>query len=237
MATPRIFLHRQLAPRVLPSACFAEEGRQLVDLHGALRALGITVAPDLRICSGAVHQAERGAIQDPAGSAIGGGPPARMFAGGASGAIYRSFPDLAPIPEIPPGASVFNASTGPGWRVLHTHSPMLEGSPEDPEARALVLSQLAQAYCGALLAFVDRAPILGEHGEVLDLVPLAASIFAGDFRDHAHVIRGHLDPGYTLAAILWAAQELCQAGHQPPALCLYYFEDPLVEVAESLLNP
>jgi hypothetical protein len=180
---------------------------------------------------GGVHNAALGAIQDPAGSAIGTG--ARPSGGGASGAIYARFPDLEPIPRIAPRSAIFNRAAGPGRRVLHTHSPQLRGSPASALDRHQALEDLANAYVNALVAFDARAADLGNHGVLLNLVPVSAAIYAGRFRDPA---LDHLHPSYTIAAVALALGWLGESGRALPQLTISFFAPPVFRAAEQVLR-
>src|SRR5262245_22582152 len=143
-----------------PSAdLFAADGLAVVEPAALLRQQGLDDLGDLvsgvTPVRGGVQDAPSGAIQDPAGSAIGSGR--QPAGGGASGAIYQKFTDLKPIPSIEPRSAIFNSTTGPGRRVLHTYSPRLTGSPGQSEDRRRVIEDLANAYANALAAFADRA--------------------------------------------------------------------------------
>jgi hypothetical protein len=167
-------------------------------------------------------------VQDPAGSAVG----ARSLAGGgASGAIYAAFADLRPIPRMAVGAAVMNAAPGPGRRVLHTHSPRLAGDPADASARAAALQALARAYANALLAAARARPRLGADAETLNLVPVSGSIFAGGFQRGRHFAKAHLDPSYTLVAVVIALANVRGANVALPALTICYFEDDVARRA------
>ena len=133
---------------LLPPERFSSDGFAIEDPMALLADLGMAQLPRLvaatpSIRSGGVHQATVGAIQDPAGSAI--GQPGRPSGAGASGAIYATFPDLRPIPAIPPRAAVFNTSTGPAggcstpthqgsWAVRPRPSNAAESCPTWPTA-------------------------------------------------------------------------------------------------------
>ena len=162
--------------QALSADLFAGDGLIVVEPAELLRQQGlddlVELGSTLGPVQGGVQDAPAGAIQDPAGSAIGSGR--RPAGGGASGAIYQKFADLMPIPSIEPRSAIFNSSTGPGRRVLHTHSPRLAGSPGQSEDRRHVIEDLANAYANALAAFADRAAELGADGTMLNLVPVSA---------------------------------------------------------------
>jgi hypothetical protein len=201
---------------------------ELLRQHGLddLGALVSTIGP----VHGGVQDAPAGAIQDPAGSAIGSGQ--RPAGGGASGAIYRAFTDLRPIPNIEPRSAIFNSATGAGRRILHTHSPRLAGSPGQNEDRRRVIEDLANAYANALAAFADRAGELGADGTTLNLVPVSAGIFSGRFSDPT---LDHLHPSYTMCAIALALGWCRGAGVFAPALTIYFFEPDVFTAAATVL--
>lgn len=220
--------------RPLDDRWFADAGRVVARPAEVLDALGVdpagVPAASLPVLvRRGVHEAEHGVIQDPAGSAVGA---PRLRGGGASGAIYGAFADLRPIPAMAPGAAVGNASTGPGRRVLHSHSPSLQGDPRDERARAAVLVALGEAYANAVVAFAERAPELGDDGHELHLVPLSSSIYAGAFaRDE--FASPHLDPSYTLVAVVAGFAWASTHGVEVPATTLAYFSADVFAVAQD----
>jgi hypothetical protein len=215
----------------LPDACFSADGTVVVDVAGLLAHCGLDegVTHDLlrsiELRHGGVQDAGRGAIQDPAGSAIGSSRPSGA---GASGAIYAAFTDLEPIPWIEPRSAIFNAARGPGRRVLHTHSPRLSGTPASAADRHRVLEDLANAYANALEAFDRHAATLGSDGSRLNLVPVAAAIFAGRFR---HPALDHLHPSYTLTALLLAAAWFRATGCALPRLSMSFHASRVFDAA------
>jgi len=196
-----------------------------------------------KVVKGGVNTAAIGIIQDPAGSAIGSGKaPA---GGGASGAIYKTFRDLNPIPNIPPGASVFNSSQGPGSRVLHTHSHMLAGDPNVIADVISVVTKLANSYYNAFATVAaakhrgdeegegDANIALSIHGNRLNLVPVSASIYAGPFAND-NFMMPHLDPSFTMLALAIAIGHVLTEGGNVPELFLYYFDAEVYQVACKL---
>ena len=217
----------------LPARLFSDDGLVVDDLPGLLAQAGCRPLATLRphlpaLRQGGVQTAPLGVIQDPAGSAVGSG--SSPSGGGASGAIYQAFPDLLPIPAMQPGDAVFNASPGPGRRVLHSFSPQLRGKPGVAADREARLGELATAFLNALAAMAERAPHLGDDGGLLNLVPLSASIFAGAFRDPD--LR-HLDPSYTLAATLLAVDVALTRGISLVPMTLSYFDPEVLEAARE----
>jgi hypothetical protein len=187
---------------------------------------------------GAVQDAPSGAIQDPAGTAIGAGKGGFAGARGASAAIYEKFPDLEPIPSIQPRSAIFNSSTGAGRRVLHTFSPTLSGSPQSSQDRRQALEDLANAYANAVEAFRDSAAALGEDGALLNLVPVSASIFAHAFKDPAY---DHLHPSYTICAIALALDWSRGSGLVPDSLKIHFYmpgttDNPVYEAAKGVIK-
>jgi hypothetical protein len=202
-----------------------------VDLLNAIGGAG-AMGHEVSLVQAGVQRAQSGAIQDPAGSAIGStGRPIDSGAGGGSRAIYAAFPDLEAIPAIEPRSAIFNSSDGVGKRVLHSHSPVLSGEPGDGEARRKVLEDLANTYYNAIVAFNARAQALGADGTRLNLVPVSAAIFAARFRNPTFGGSGHLDPSYTLAAISIAIATLMQSGKNIPKLSLYYYDKTVYKAA------
>jgi hypothetical protein len=179
---------------------------------------------------GGVNEAEVGVIQDPAGSAIGAELP---IGGGASGAIYNTF-DLNPIPWIEEGECIFNSIKGEGRRVLHTHSPVLEGSPHNHDDRIAAILDLANAYYNAIVMFNERAGELGDDGKLLNLVPVSASIYAGRFlrREFGN---GHLDVSFTFASIAIALGKLLIDGVEIPRMNIYFYDRKVYEKAKEYM--
>lgn len=213
---------------------FARRGLEIADPGGLLLHQGVDRPGepfgDLRSVQGGVQDAGAGAIQDPAGSAIGSGH--RPTGGGASGAIYAKFPDLVPIPRIEPRSAIFNSSTGPGRRVLHTHSPYLSGSPDQSEDRRRVIEDLANAYANALVAHADRFAELGADVASLNLVPVSAGIVSGAFAD---TTLDHLHPSYTFCALALALGWWRGTGAALPALTIYFFKPEVLTAATNVL--
>ena len=215
----------------LSEGLFDASGRVIPDPRALLGAAGAegALSHALSLIHGGVQTAPRGAIQDPAGSAIGSGR--KPSGGGGSGAIYGAFPDLAPVPAIQPRSAIFNTSTGPGRRVLHSFSPQLGQTPSDAEERRASLEAIANTYANAILAFNDRAPDLGADGTILNLTPVAAKIFAGGYKNPA---LDHLDPSFSIVALYLAVSELAGADTSIPALALYYFDAPVFAAAQTV---
>jgi len=179
-----------------------------------------------------INNAPKGAIQDPAGSAIG----ARgLYGGGASGAIYSTF-DLELIPRIKEGSAIFNSTDDlDGMRVLHTHSPTLSGDPDNFEDFMETVRVLANAYLSAMIAFLIQRKELGEHRHLLNLVPVSASIYGGRFRREDLGSFGHMDPSITIVSICLAIGILIKKNYPVPKMCLYYYDKEVYERAKEYL--
>ena len=241
MTTPEIVDSADIAaPGHLDSAWFSDGGRVIDDMSTVLAAFGVIRETGLaatlpEISNIGVHQTASGVIQDPAGSAVGA---RSLSGGGASGAIYSTFADLLPIPNMRVGAAVFNRSTGLGRRVLHTYSPQLRGGPASADDRSSALVALATAYANALLAVAARAGELGADGELCNLVPISGAIFAGGFRRERFFATAHLDPSYTLVALVVAvAYVRAQRASVPPLTLCYFATDVArraIEVRDSM---
>jgi hypothetical protein len=217
------------------SSDFSSDGLVVTHPLQILNGLGYTDLTSIlaklpAVHHGGVQSAPIGVIQDPAGSAIGTRHKPR--GSGAAGAIYAKFPDLKEIDPIAPRSSIFNRSIGPGHRVLHTHSPRLAGSPTSASARSKVLEDLSNSYYNAVVAVNRRSGALGEHGKLLNLVPVSASIYAGDFADDQHD-PPHLDRSYTLTAIMIAIGEALKTGESLVDLTLHCFsQDAYVDTGK-----
>ena len=155
-------------------------------------------------------------IQDPAGSAIGTGD--HPYGSGASGVIYNMFRGsnkLACIPQINPTESTYghyhnfaNSSDSKNPMkapVIHTHSPIASGSPLKREDRNIFMKSLVDSYKSCISIWLNK-DVYSSRTE-LSLVPLAASIYGGNFRYNFKSC-AHLHPSYTLAAILIAVSQI-----------------------------
>ena len=180
-----------------------------------------------------ISEASPGVIQDPAGSAIGSNE--KPSGGGASGAIYQKFPDLEPIPEIKPGESIFNSSTGLGRKILHTHSYNFSGlNSKSNRNIETVINKLFETYYNAISKFNERNPTLEKEDQgILNLVPVSASIYAGDFRNNE---LSHLNPLYTLAGIYIAINKIYESQGEIPKINLYYFDPKVYAAAKIVLE-
>ncbi len=221
MSSPPIFADAPIAVDRVDASHFSADGYRITDPAALLADLGVTQTVPVPVRPGGVQTAPAGAIQDPAGSAVGSGT--KPAGSGGSGAIYAAFGDLHPVPAMPETAAVFNSSPGPGRRVVHTYSPHLRESPDDAAARARVIQDVANGYANTIAAFDARSADLGADGQLLNLVPIAAKIFAGSFKDPA---LDHLHPSYTLVAVQLAAARAARV----PKLAIWYF-DPAVRAA------
>jgi hypothetical protein len=176
-------------------------------------------------------------VQDPAGSAIGTG--SSPYGGGASGAIYDRFHNenkLAPIPDISETNSIFgkykiDESNAP---IIHTHSPSADGSPAKKKYRTRFIKELATSYRDAINLWLRQ---INDDSE-LNLVPLAGSIYAGEFRDDINGSR-HLHPSYTLISILLAVSNIDIGNAEKfknymSKIKLWYFEDTVYDEAQKV---
>lgn len=213
--------------------------KTLTGIADLLKQLGYTDELDAvsgslpALVNSGVDQASEGVIQDPAGSAVGSG--VAPIGGGASGAIYSRFPHLEPVPGIEQTQAVFNSTEGEGGRVLHSFSPHLTGSPQQPADCTNALNKLANAYFNAFLCekLIPPAPGVTEKFKEFAAVPLAGKIFAHDFKNSD---LEHLHPGYTVAAMLIAQAEMLRAGKVMPKVYLYYFDKPVYREAIAVMD-
>ena len=180
-----------------------------------------------------VQSAHIGVVQDPAGSAIGSGH--FPSGSGGSGAIYKHFSDLKPVPQINQTEAVFNESEQDGGRVLHSYSPYLNGSPSDLKDCTTALQDLSNTYFNAFMAerLLPPAPGTPEVVTEFGAVPLAGRIFAQAFKNET---LNHLHPGYTIASLLIAHAEMIRANKTLPAVKVYYFDSTVYNVAVSVLD-
>jgi len=232
MAMQHLIFTTQLVTAVsVDDSYVADGGKEITDIKAVLTAFGADPAAVKgfmpKVIQGSVVKAPSGAVQDPAGSAVG----AHGFgASGGSRAIYDHFNNLPNpvdhlqfIPQMDLGQSVQNDSQGEGRRVIHTYSPMLGGEPDIDVNRGRQLAAIANGYGTAMQAF-NAAD--GSAGDVLNLVPISAVIFAGSFRTHkaGYPGKGHLHPSFSLAAVLLAADAMAKAGEKVPPMTIYYFD-------------
>lgn len=161
----------------------------------------ISAAKNFSLQIGSITNQSKGVIQDPAGSAIGvPSSPANCSAGGLSGAIYKKFTELAPIPDIAVGKSCLN----PGFpRIVHTHSPELFNPDYKSGKKGLkdAIQELSEAYYEAIHSFIQGES--DHHQDTLHLCAISASIYGG------HFIAGgpggnHIDPSLTISAVIIA---------------------------------
>ena len=109
--------------------------------------------------------------------------------------------------------------------MVHTYSPQLQGSPQDRDDRRQAIEDLANAYSNTLEAFRDGTPSLtADDLKLLNLVPVSARIYAGEFKMPAPY--DHLHPSYTLCALA-IALNYWASSYAAPSLALYY-NDPVV---------
>lgn len=207
----KIFSGLKLKLSGISDTSFSSDGQQIIGISEVIKQCGFTneipglKANLIKVIPAGVQDSVDGIIQDPAGSAVGA---PTLIGGGGSGAIYNKFPDLKPIPSIAEGASVFNTSTGPGHRVLHSYSPdysmKQDKVPSSVSDCNSFLQDLTNAYINAILASQDavnddKSP--NYQAKKLNFVPLSGNIYAGNFLDNS---LNHLHPSYTISAILLA---------------------------------
>lgn len=212
-----------------------QSGQVLTDVPGMLKLLGYGAdIPALQaklpvLYNKGVQSCPTGVVQDPAGSAVGTGR--KPSGGGGSGAIYGHFHDLDPVPDMNPGEAEFNTSTGPGGRVLHSYSPEIHMDTthldtNDPANCQWVLQELANAYLNAYRAkhMVAGTPPTETDFDVFNACPLSGRIFAGKYKN---TVLNHLDPSYTITAMLIAQAEANRAGEKLPTITLCYYDAPV----------
>ena len=215
---------------------FSDNGLVIINLKELLKTKNVnmeTIKKHLPIVvHGGVDGADVGAIQDPAGSAIGSGN--KPDGGGASDAIYKKFLDLEPIPQINKGDAVFNGSTGLGKKILHSYAYSLTENPSNENDRYTVINKLKKTYVNAIKVFGQGKSKLDKKDQHrLNLVPVSAAIFGGQFKDASI---GHLQPSYTFAAIVLAIDE-CIKGHVDiPELYIYYYGEDVKKIADKVRN-
>jgi hypothetical protein len=216
-------------------AIFEWEFVNLTDLSSLLRSKKvdpkILKTFKINLVNKPISEAEPGVIQDPAGTAIGSN--SKPSGGGASGAIYQKFPDLEPISNIEPGESIFNTSNGPGRKILHTHSYHFGGLNPNKDVEK-VINKLARTYYNAIVRFNEKNPTLEKQDQgILNLVPVSASIYAGDFKNND---LNHLDPLYTIAGIYIAISKIYEHKGEIPRINLYYFDPKVYSAAKNILD-
>jgi hypothetical protein len=112
---------------------------------------------------------------------------------------------------------------------------MLEGKPASESATSSVLEDLSNSYYNALVGANERSGAMGKDGTLLNLVPVSANIFAGAFARNNHGSL-HLDPSYTLTAIMVAVGEMLKSNLTVGELALYYFSPELYQDAVNLVE-
>lgn len=213
----------------IKNKCFTKNWKKVIDIwDDELKNKISEHIPEL--VNDGINNAREGVIQDPAGSAIGA---PFLCGGGASGAIYSSF-KLENIPYIEERSSIFNGtSDSNGMRVLHTHSPRLSGDPDNVEDCMNVVRILANTYINTIVSFLLRKNKLEDHGKVLNLVPISASVFGGTFRRDD---LDHLDPSFTIVAIALAIGVLVFNKIEIPTLRLYFYDEDVFKRAVKYLQ-
>ncbi len=178
------------SPSPTPPAPPGTPGK-VVDLNGpALKTFIKSISPTVSlqrlleasqrfsVTAGSITDEPKGIIQDPAGSAVGSGTS--PSGSGLSGAIYGKFKNLAPIPNVTPGQSVFNPNGSPdSKRILHTHSPNLSAAAGDL-GKAVAL--IKDAYLNAIKVFVSAENTVEGTPQVKTL--LISVLFLHQFMEH-----------------------------------------------------
>ncbi len=220
---------------------FSDDGKVITNIKLALKDVDPKkIARNLpEIVSGkGVQEAVKGVIQDPAGSAI--NSKSKPSGSGASGVIYGKFKDLEPIPFISPGESKFNSTTGVGKKILHTHSYTLGGDPRNEIDRQKVLNNITDSYYNTILKFNENKPNLQQQDQdILNLVPVSASIYAGDFAieegiEPYNYKTKHLHPSYTMVALVKAIDKAIKYEKQIPKLYIYFYDSNVANNADEI---
>ena len=233
---------------------FSADGKTIVDFSAFLKGLNpkniktiLNKLPTIYI--GGVDKAPIGAIQDPAGTAIGAVDritklplkPIRTGSGGASSSIYNAFPDLEHIPNFKEGESQFNSTKGLGKKILHTHAYDLRKQNKNPkygDHASDIILLLQDSYANAILCFNKYKNNLDiKDRYILNLVPLSASIFASDFGKTYFGMDGfHMSPSYTFMGIIYAMNNILNNKGEIPNLNIYYFSPIVKQDADIVLN-
>lgn len=208
--------------------CFDETWKNTIDVWNDELKTKIEKHMPTLINNG-INNAPFGSVQDPAGSAIGS---PWLCGAGASGAIYSTFM-LENIPRIAECSAIFNSTTDPeGQRVVHTHSPVLRGNPENQQDCMQTIRLLANAYLNVIIAHIKHAKLVQKHKTRLNLVPVSASIFGGNFKRQEF---NHIDPSITLVSIALAIG-VCIHNKLPiPKLYLYFYQQDVFQRAQEYM--
>lgn len=182
----------------------------------------VQASKKFKVKVGSISEEETGVIQDSAGSAVGSGENPK--GGGLSGAIYRKFKKLKPIPFIDPGQSRFNpAEDDQSKRILHTHAYRLTkaNAPNPTEA----VKRLKDSYLHAIELFVEKQQT--HQQDTFNLCALSASIYGGRYVfPFSGEENSHMDPSITQEALSLAIFEYSQKdprGLDDKTLKLFYF--------------
>lgn len=206
-------------------------GVSLADLGAA--------AKKFNVHAGSISQEPTGIIQDPAGSAIGSGT--KPSGGGLSGAIYGKFTNLAPIPSITPGQSIFNSSEeADSKRILHTHGYKLSAAGGDLKEAVKLIKV---SYLNAIKVFVSADNKVSDKGgkNTFNLCAVSAAIFGEPFTSKFDG-KDHIDPSMTEVALALAIAEYLKGapdGLDGKTLKLFYYGkdgDALVAKAKAVKN-
>jgi len=100
------------------------------------------------------------------------------------------------------------------------------GDTNDPANCQWVLQELANAYLNAYRAkhMVAGTPPTETDFDVFNACPLSGRIFAGKYKN---TVLNHLDPSYTITAMLIAQAEANRAGEKLPTITLCYYDAPV----------
>jgi hypothetical protein len=240
MSVPQIFNTSAIVIQGLSDDVFSTDGKSITDPVKLISQIGLgdqwnhlkSYIP--HIINRGNQGAVTGVIQDPAGSAVGSG--AFPLGAGGSGAIYTKFTDLKPIPQMAFTEAVFNSSTGPGFRVLHSYSPDLSDFTLQLKVTKLIdrekaIELISRTYANAMFATIDAANTksgLLENVSKINFTAVSGNIYAGSFKTDDI---NHLHPSYHLLAIMIASAEILKNNLTPLTGDFYLYDKVVYDVA------
>ncbi len=205
---------------------FSEDGKVITNIKLALHGIDLDLGKIPIYMEGNVQHALNGVIQD-----------------SAEFDIYSNSKSILKIKE---GESSFNPTIRSDKKILHTHSFRLFGDPKNESDRLKVINNIEKSYYNAIVKFNEGKKNLDlDDKERLNLVPVSASIYAGNFainKSTAPFYYGgdHLHPSYTLVALIKAIDKAKKNNIEILDLRIYYSDrnvgDNAHEILQYILN-
>jgi len=196
----------------------------------------------INLINNGIQNCVKGALQDPAGSAVNNIINDKFdnpSGSGASGAIYNKFKfdntymktikptetDVARNNSINGDYVMFNKEGN--IIIFHTHSPQFNNKTLDEAIKLLILSY--KSYLNKILV-VNKL-------NIINFVPLSAAIYGEPFNTYKKVNSNipHLDPFITLYSIVRAIDEL-NFDIKKFTLNLYFYDDIIYNIANQYIT-